>query len=131
VSARNERRPKTRGCAPSSPNGGIRKFQPDLEDNCPLIKNADQADADGDGDGIGDECDDDADGDGIPNADDACPTEPGNTCAEVPDAEIDSAIVGSVGCAVGERGGSAGRGGVLLLVAIACGLRRRRSSSGQ
>lgn len=38
---------------------------PDLVDNCPLVENADQADADADH--VGDACDDDADNDGIPN----------------------------------------------------------------
>jgi len=44
----------------------------DVNDNCPLTPNADQADLDGDG--IGDVCDDDDDGDGIPDSEDNCPT---------------------------------------------------------
>ncbi len=42
-----------------------------VEDNCPLMSNADQADMDDDG--IGDVCDDDVDGDGILDVDDNCP----------------------------------------------------------
>jgi len=44
----------------------------DVDDNCPLTPNTDQADLDGDG--IGDVCDDDDDGDGIPDSEDNCPT---------------------------------------------------------
>lgn len=46
----------------------------DVDDNCPLIGNADQADADGDGDG--DVCDTDDDNDGIPDTQDNCPLTP-------------------------------------------------------
>ncbi len=48
-------------------NDGI----PDTSDNCPLIANADQADADGDG--LGNACDPDDDNDGIPDLEDNCP----------------------------------------------------------
>ncbi len=63
---------------PSSDDDGV----PDLEDNCPSIPNADQADTDHDG--VGDLCDNcpnvanldqlDSDGDGLGNACDNCPT---------------------------------------------------------
>lgn len=43
----------------------------DINDNCPLVANADQADNDGDGEG--DVCDDDDDNDGILDIDDNCP----------------------------------------------------------
>ena len=42
----------------------------DIDDNCPLVANADQADADGDGDG--DVCDADDDDDGVLDVDDNC-----------------------------------------------------------
>ena len=43
----------------------------DINDNCPLIGNADQLDSDGDGDG--DACDNDDDNDGIIDTEDNCP----------------------------------------------------------
>lgn len=46
----------------------------DVDDNCPLIGNADQAD--NDGDNIGDVCDPDDDNDGILDVDDNCPFTP-------------------------------------------------------
>jgi len=43
----------------------------DIDDNCPLVANADQADNDNDGDG--DVCDNDDDDDGVLDIDDNCP----------------------------------------------------------
>ena len=45
--------------------------QKNQEDNCPLVPNTDQADADNDG--TGDACNNDCDGDGIKNFEDVCP----------------------------------------------------------
>lgn len=49
----------------------------DLQDNCPLTANPDQADLDGDL--TGDQCDADLDGDGVDNTDDAFPFDPAET----------------------------------------------------
>jgi hypothetical protein len=46
----------------------------DIVDNCPFVKNRNQADRDGDG--VGDVCDPDIDGDGVPNHLDAYPYNP-------------------------------------------------------
>ena len=52
---------------PDSDNDGV----DDVDDNCPLVENADQEDTDEDG--FGDECDEDNDGDGVLDDDDNCP----------------------------------------------------------
>ncbi|MFT4570963.1 MAG: hypothetical protein ACI91F_001841 [Candidatus Binatia bacterium] len=61
---------------------------PDVDDNCPLIANTDQADADSDG--TGDVCED-ADGDGIPDVADNCPL-----IANTDQADADSDGIGDV-----------------------------------
>ncbi|MEM6540311.1 MAG: thrombospondin type 3 repeat-containing protein, partial [Bacteroidota bacterium] len=52
----------------------------DVDDNCPLIGNADQADTDGDGEG--DVCDTDDDNDGVPDTADNCPLTPNSDQAD-------------------------------------------------
>jgi len=79
----------------------------DDEDNCPLIENAGQEDADGDL--IGDVCDDctDTDGDGFGNPGFAANTCPEDNCPDVPNADqtdTDSDGVGDACCCVGIRG---------------------------
>ena len=83
---------------------------PDDADNCPLVKNADQADIDNDG--MGDVCDDDADGDGVanqadckpydgsifPGAQEICNGKDDNCNSQVDEAFLDTDVDGLADC---------------------------------
>lgn len=64
------------GCIDDSDNDGV----PDSTDNCVVVPNPDQLDADGDG--VGNACDDDDDDDGVPDVDDNCPFDPNTDQAD-------------------------------------------------
>ncbi len=82
---------------------------PDAEDNCPAIANADQKDTDSDK--LGDVCDDDIDGDGVPNAGEIKK----GTNPLVADTDKDGALDGKdkfpLDAARGGSGGGSGSGG--------------------
>ncbi|MFT6399982.1 MAG: MYXO-CTERM domain-containing protein, partial [Bradymonadia bacterium] len=89
------------------------------DDNCPLVRNTDQADANGDG--IGDLCANDADGDYVEDALDLCPDEVGSRFMDgCPEPGVNGA------CSVGA--GSERWGGAMwfVLTGLLTGLGRRR-----
>ena len=96
---------------------------PDSQDNCPLVANPNQADADHDG--VGDACEtDDSDQDGYPDNIDNCPLVPndqvdsdhdgiGDACQKVPgdlngDRKVDCADIAIVKASFGKRRGQPG-----------------------
>ena len=96
---------------------------PDSQDNCPLVTNPNQADADHDG--VGDACEtDDSDQDGYPDNIDNCPLIPndqtdsdhdgiGDACQIVPgdlngDRKVDCADIAIVKASFGKRRGQPG-----------------------
>ena len=90
-------------CVPDEEDDTDNDGVPDVEDNCPLIPNANQTDTDNDG--IGDVCDDtddtDTDNDGVPDVEDNCPLIPnanqtdtdndgiGDVCDDTPNGDDD------------------------------------------